>query len=177
MLSTNFDYCLQTKEKTKKQNKTKKTFSCDKYFLFSCFRLFGILVDLMIASVFVLESRKVLDVRNREPQTWWTGADPGFVLLCKWRSRFSFLWNVQQAKKFLRGVFIQSKNLCIFPSGLWSSKFPVISPLKLLFWGMLFEGDCRSVKVFRVEFLTLKHWIWEHLEKFFWKKLVCLSFW
>ena len=38
------------------------------------------------------------------------------------------------------------------------------------------EGDCRSVEVFRVEFLTLKHPIWEDLLKFFLKKLVCLSF-
>ena len=71
--------------------------------------------------------------------------------------------------KTLRVVLIQSNNLCIIPGRLWSAKFPVISPVKLLFWSMSFEGDCRSIKVFRVEFLTLNHPIWEHLPKFFLK--------
>ena len=101
-----------------------------------------------------------------------SGADPGFVLLSKWQSRISFLWNVKQAKKRFRGVLIQSRNLCIFPRGLWCTKFSVIFPVNLLFWSMLFEGDCRSVKVFRLEFLTLKHPISEHLPKFILKKLV-----
>ena len=86
-----------------------------------------------------------------------TGADSGLVLLCKWRSRISFLWNVKQAKKRLRSGLIQSKSFCIFPCGLWCANFPVISTVKLLFRSMSFEVDCRSVKVFRVEFLTLKH--------------------
>ena len=47
--------------------------------------------------------------------------------------------------------------------------------LKLLFWSMSFEGDSRSVKVFRLEFLTLKHPIWEHLPKFILKKFVKVS--
>ena len=55
-------------------------------------------------------------------------ADPGFVLLCKWQSCISFLWNAKQGKKRLRGVFMQSNNLCIFPRGLCCAKFSVISP-------------------------------------------------
>ena len=106
-----------------------------------------------------------------------TRADPGFVLLCKWRSRISFLCNVKQAKKHLRDVLIQPSNLCIFRRGLWCAKFPMITPVKLLFWSMSLEGDCWSIKAFRVEFLALKHPIWENLSKFFLKKLLCLSFW
>ena len=84
---------------------------------------------------------------------------------------------LNRLKKPLRGVLIQSNNLCIFPRGLWCAKFSMISSVKLLFWSMSFEGDCRSVKVFRLEFLTLKHPISQHLPKFILKKLVCLSFW
>ena len=85
------------------------------------------------------------------------GADLGLVLLSKWRSRISFLWNVKQAKKRLISGLIQSKSFCIFLSRFWRANFPVISTVKLLFRSMSFEVDCRSVKVFRVEFLTLKH--------------------
>ena len=88
---------------------------------------------------------------------WNPGAGPRLVLLCKWRSRISFLWKVKQAKKRLRSDLIQSKSFCIFPCGPWCANFPVISTVKLLFRSILFEVDCRSVKVFRVEFLTLKH--------------------
>ena len=63
-------------------------------------------------------------------------------------------------------------NELIFPRGLSCNKFPVISSVKLLFWGMLLESDCRSSKVFLVK----KHPISEHLQKFLSKRLVCLSF-
>ena len=76
------------------------------------------------------------------------GADPGLVLLCKWRSRISFLWNIKQAKKRLRSGLIQSKSFSKFPCGLWCANFSVISTVKLLFQSMLFEVDYRSVKVF-----------------------------
>ena len=79
-----------------------------------------------------------------------TRADPGFVLLCKWRSRISFLCNVKQAKKRLRDVLIQPSNLCIFRRGLWCAKFPMITPVKLLLWSMSLGGDCWSIKAFRV---------------------------
>ena len=59
------------------------------------------------------------------------GADLGSVLLCKWRSRISFLWNVQQAKKCFRSGLIRSKSFCIFPCGLWCANFPVISTVKV----------------------------------------------
>ena len=104
-------------------------------------------------------------------------ANPGLVLLCKWQSRISFLWNRKQDKKRLRSGLIQSTSFCIFLCGLWCANFPVIYTVKLLFRSMSFEVDCRSVKVFRFEFLTLKHPILEHLPKFFLKKLVCLSLW
>ena len=106
-------------------------------------------------------------------------ADPGFVLLCKWQTRSSYLGNFKLAKKRLRCDFVQLNNLCMFSPRLWYAKFPVISPMKLLFWSMSFDGDCLSVEVYRVEFFTLKHpiWIWEHLLNFFLNTLVCLSFW
>ena len=66
---------------------------------------------------------------------------------------------------------MQPNNLCIFPRGLWWAKLRVISPVELFFWSMSFEGDCRSAKVFQVEFLSLKHPILEHLSKIFLKKL------
>ena len=47
-----------------------------------------------------------------------TGADTGFAPLCKWRSRISFLWNVKQNKKSLRGVFKQSR-CAKFECGWW----------------------------------------------------------
>ena len=48
-------------------------------------------------------------------------------------------------------------SFCIFLNGLWCGNFPVIFAVKLLRQSMLFEVDCLSVKVFPVEFLTLKH--------------------
>ena len=97
--------------------------------------------------------------------------DSGFVLSRKWRSHISFLWNVKQAKKRLEGILIQSSNLCVFPLELWCSKFPVISLVKLLFWSMPFEGDRRSVKVFQVEFLTLKHLNQENVSEVLYEKV------
>ena len=74
-----------------------------------------------------------------------SGADPGLVLLCKWRSRISFLWNVKQAKKRLRsGCLMQSKSFCIFPCELWYAKFP---------------------RDFYREALVLKHVVWGWLPK------------
>ena len=49
---------------------------------------------------------------------------------------------------------------------LWTLMHWDFPAVKLLFRSMSFEGDCQSVKVFRVEFVTSKHPIWEHLLKF-----------
>ena len=65
----NLNYCLQRKEKIK----NKKTFNCDKLFLFSCFRLLEFLLNLMIVSMFVLDSRQEGDIWNCELQIWWPG--------------------------------------------------------------------------------------------------------
>ena len=88
-----------------------------------------------------------------------------FVLLSKWQSHISFLWRPKQGKTRLRGVFMQSNNLCIFPRGLWCAKISVISPrsccleacflmvivkvlkffgLNSLLWSIQFENICQS---------------------------------
>ena len=80
--------------------------------------------------------------------------------------------NVSEVPLYSQTIYIY------FPTDFDTLSFPWFSTyVKLLFQSMSFEGDCRSVKVFRIEFLTLKHPIWQHVPKFSSKKLVCQSFW
>ena len=78
--------------------------------------------------------------------------------------------------KLSRGVLKQTNNLCIFPCRLLYAKFPAIPPVTFLFWSILFEGDCQSVKVFRVEFLALKHPFYKHLPKISFEKFSMPNF-
>ena len=52
--------------------------------------------------------------------------------------RFPSYEILEKARKRWRGVLIQSNSLSKFPCGLWCTKFRLISPVKLLFWSMLF---------------------------------------
>ena len=100
-------------------------------------------------------------------QVWWLNileVDPGFVLLWKWWSRISFLWNVKQGIERLRGVFMQSYNLCISPCGFWCAKFPVISPRS-----SCFEAFCLRVIPEVLEFSGLNSLLWSiQFEKICW---------
>ena len=60
---TNFVYCLQTKEKNK--NKKKHQTVINVYFFVVDY--LESWLNLMIASMFLLESRQVEDIQNREP--------------------------------------------------------------------------------------------------------------
>ena len=63
----NFDYCLQTKK-----NKSKKKHSTViNNFYFFVLDYLEPWLNLIIISVFILESRQAGEVRNREPQTRW----------------------------------------------------------------------------------------------------------
>ena len=80
-------------------------------------------------------------------------------------------------KQLTHVIFLKTTNGLKFLLRLLCAKFPVISSVKFLLWSISFEGDCRSFEVFQVEFFILKHQIWEHLPKFFLKKLVYPNFW
>ena len=67
--------------------------------------------------------------------------DPEFVLLCKWRSRIFFLWNVKKAKKSLRDFLYNQTIYAYFPvdfDALSSPWFPRKALLlKHVAWGWL----------------------------------------
>ena len=63
----NFDYYLQTKEENKNNNKKHSSVINNFYFLDLDY--LESWLNLMIVSMFVLESKEVGDVRIREPQT------------------------------------------------------------------------------------------------------------
>ena len=66
---TNFDYCLQTKEKNQSN---KNTFNWVIHnFHFLVLDYLESWLNLMIVSVFVLESRQVGNIQNHESQTQW----------------------------------------------------------------------------------------------------------
>ena len=96
---------------------------------------------------------------------WNPGAGPRLVLLCKWRSRISFLWKVKQAKKRLKVTLYNQRAFAYFPVDLdalispwfppWSSCFEAyclrliaevlrFSGLNSLLWSIQFKNICRS---------------------------------